>query len=114
MVRYIPLPLFIGLAFWSCEPLAWDVEYKVSGSGGSFDVTISNEDDGTSQFDNVSSGWTYSFSTTDSDHFLYVSAQNQNSSGSVTTKIYVDGKQKKTSTSDGAYVIASCSMSAGD
>jgi hypothetical protein len=56
MCRYIPLLLFIGLAFWSCEPLAWDVEYKVSGSGGSFDVTISNEDDGTSQFDNVSSG----------------------------------------------------------
>ena len=113
MRRYISLLLFIGLAFWSCEPLAWDVEYKVSGSGGSFDVTISNEDDGTSQFDNVSSGWTYSFSTTDSDHFLYVSAQNQNSNGSVTTKIYVDGKQKKTSTSNGAYVIASCSMSLG-
>jgi hypothetical protein len=107
--------LILSLVFWlGCDLIGWDVEYKVSGSGGSFDVTISNEDDGSSQFDNVNSGWSYSFHTDDSDHFLYISAQNQNSSGSVTTKIYVGGKKKKSSTSEGAYVIASCSMSAGD
>jgi len=107
-VLFVVLPLLLVLG---CDAKVWDVEYKVSGSGGSFDVTISNKDDGTSQYDNVSSGWTYSFSTSDHGRFLYVSAQNQNSSGSVNTKIYVDGKQKKTSTSSGAYVIASSSMS---
>ena len=105
------VPLLFGLG---CDLIGWDVEYKVSGSGGIFDVTISNEDDGTSQFDDVNSGWSYSFRTDDSNHFLYVSAQNQNDSGSVTTEIHIDGKKKKSSTSTGAYVIASCSMSAGD
>ena len=52
--------------------------------------------------------------TSHDGRFLYVSAQNQNNSGSVTTKIYVDGKQKKESTSSGAYVIATSSMSLGD
>ena len=113
-MKHISLILLIPLFYFSCDALAWDVEYKVSGSGGEFDVTIMNEDGGTSQFSNVASGWTHSFATSDSDHFLYVSAQNQNSSGSVTTKIYVDGKQKKTSTSNGAYVIASCSMTVND
>ena len=108
---FVVFPLLLVLG---CEAKVWDVEYKVSGSGGSFDVTINNKDDGTSQYDNVSSGWTYSFSTSEEGLFLYVSAQNQTNSGSVTTKIYVDGKQKKTSTSNGAYVIASSSMSLGD
>ncbi|MDP6433770.1 MAG: MmpS family transport accessory protein [Candidatus Scalindua sp.] len=108
------LLILLPLLFFSCDLFEWDVEYSVTGSGGSFDVTISNKDDGTSQFDNVSSGWTYSFSTDDENHFLYVSAQNQSSSGSVTTKIFVDGDKKKSSTSNGAYVIASCSMTVSD
>ena len=113
-ILLVVLPLLLVLGCEEAEPKIWDVKYKVSGSGGSFDVTISNKDDGTSQYDNVSSGWTYSFSTGDDGRFLYVSAQNQNNSGSVTTKIYVDGKQKKESTSSGAYVIATSSMSLGD
>ena len=109
------LLLILPLLFWfGCDELGWDVEYKVYGSGGSFDVTISNKNDGTSQYDNVSSGWNYSFHTDDANRFLYVSAQNQNDSGTVTTEIHIDGKKKKSSTSTGAYVIASCSMSAGD
>jgi|APSaa5957512493_1039668.scaffolds.fasta_scaffold65327_2 hypothetical protein len=88
-----------------------DVEYRVSGSGGSFDVTFKNKDGGTSQYSNVRSGWTYSFSTSDHGLFLYISAQNQTDGGSVTAKIYVNGIREKTSTSNGAYVIASSSMS---
>tara|TARA_Y100000748_G_C15106336_1_gene336470 strand:- start:83 stop:430 length:348 start_codon:yes stop_codon:yes gene_type:complete len=92
----------------------WDVMYKVKGSGSSFDVTMSNQDGGTSQLDNVNSGWSYSFRTEDERHFLYISAQNQSNTGSVTTEIYIDGSLMKSSTSDGAYVIASCSMSVSD
>tara|TARA_B100000035_G_C20761950_1_gene448731 strand:- start:9 stop:125 length:117 start_codon:yes stop_codon:yes gene_type:complete len=34
--------------------------------------------------------------------------------GSVTIRIYVDGKEKEKSTSNGAYFIASCSMRVDD
>ena len=33
-------------------------------------ITINNDDNGTSQFDDVNSGWTYSFTTTDCEHFF--------------------------------------------
>jgi len=112
MKKYYLFSLMFLCLFLGCDLFEMDVKYTVTGSGGSFDVTINNKDDGTSQFDNVSSGWEYSFTTDDCDFFLYVSAQNQNSSGSVTTKIFVDGDKKKSSTSSGGYVIASSSMSA--
>lgn len=105
----IALPMVMG-----CSLSTWGVEYRVSGSGKSFDVTIKSDTGKTSQFDDISSGWTYNFSTEDPNHFLYISAQNQDSSGSVTTEIYVYGDQKKVSTSNGAYAIAICSMSVSE
>ena len=57
------------------------------------------------------------FSIISTGMILYTKTLQENvvvNSGLENAKIYVDGKQKKTSTSDGAYVIASCSMSAGD
>ena len=111
--------LLVGLAFSGCaeshnEPKTWDVKYAVEGTGLSFNVTISNKDEGTSQFSNVNRSWTHLFTTQDSDHFLYISAQNNSDYGNVTVKIYVDGVKKKESTSEGAYVIASASMIVDD
>ena len=40
--------------------------------------------------------------------------KNQNSTDSVSKKIYLDGKEKKKSTSNGVYVIVSCSMRVDD
>ena len=87
-----------------------DVEYKVTGTASEVDVTYENEDGGTSQQSNVSVPWSYSF-TGDPGDFVYISAQNQGESGSVTVTIYTDGDKFKSSTSSGAYVIATASGS---
>lgn len=85
-----------------------DVKYKVTGTAATVDVTIENEDGGCSQFSDVSVPWTYSFEREEGE-FVYVSAQNCGNSGSVTVTIYKDGDTFKTSTSSGAYVIATAS-----
>lgn len=50
--------------------------------------------------------------TADSGQSLYISAQNQQESGSVECIITVDGDVVSDNTSDGAYAIAQCSASA--
>ena len=51
-----------------------------------------------------------SFSTDfDGYTFLYVSAQNEHSSGDVSVSIYVDGKMVKNSYSSGGFSIATAS-----
>ncbi|MGY3379459.1 hypothetical protein ACVWYS_001416 [Arthrobacter sp. TE12231] len=42
-------------------------------------------------------------------HFVYLSAQNQSYSGTVTFRVTVDGAVVSTNTSGGGYGIASCS-----
>ena len=90
------------------------VEYRVNGSACAVDVTISNEEEGTSQFGPAALPWTYAFVIPlgeESGFFVYVSAQNQCSSGSVTAEIFVDGEEFRSSTSSGAFVIATASGS---
>jgi len=90
------------------------VEYKVSCTTGLVDLTIENKDGGVSQFDDMATPWSYSFEVDNPEYgyfFVYVSAQNQQSSGTVTAQIYVDNSLYKTSTSTGAYVIATASGS---
>ncbi len=105
--------LFVVIGFIlilsGCDWLLVEVTYEVTGTAGLVDITIQNEDDSISQFDDVSTPWTYSFYP--SGTFVYVSAQNQRDSGSVTARIYLDGNLEKESTSIGAYVIATASMS---
>ncbi len=86
------------------------VTYNLSGTAPTVNITINNKDGGTEQFSNISLPWSYSFEAY-SDFFMYLSAQNQGSAGSVTATINVNGGQYKTSTSSGAYVIASVSGS---
>lgn len=81
------------------------VKYEVTGTAALVDITIENEDGGTSQFSGVATPWSYNFSAPQ-DAFVYVSAQNQTDAGSVTTSIYVNAELFKVSTSSGAYVIA--------
>jgi hypothetical protein len=87
-----------------------EVEYKITGTASQVDVTLNNATGGTEQYDNVSVPHTYTFETFD-DWFLYISAQNQGEYGSVTVTIYLNGEVVKTSTSSGAYVIATASYS---
>jgi len=92
----------------SFEPIPPAVEYKITGTASSVFVTLSNATGGTEQFSNVRVPHTYSFETF-RDRFLYVSAQNLGTSGSVTVTIYLHGRAVATSTSSGAYVVASAS-----
>lgn len=81
------------------------VRYTVGGTASSFDITYENEDGGTSQKSDVSSGWSYSFEAEEGD-FVYISAQNTTDNGSVEVTIYNNGEVFKTSESEGEYVIA--------
>jgi len=89
----------------SSEPTYFDVKYEVTGTTSKVDITIENESGGTSQFSDVSVPWIYEFRRI-SGSFVYLSAQNQLSSGSVTVTIYKNGNVFKSSSSSGAYVIA--------
>lgn len=84
------------------------VRYQVS--CGSCDMTYENNQGGTEQH-SMSGSWHLDM---DMNHgqFMYISAQNNNASGSVTVSILCDGSVFKTSNSSGAYVIATASGSA--
>ena len=86
----------------------YDVKYEVTGTATTVDITMENEDGGTSQYSDLSVPWSYEFRRIEGS-FVYISAQNQQETGSVTVKIYTDGSVFKTSTSAGAYVIATAS-----
>jgi|SRR3990172_6512500 len=92
-------------------PTTYRVIYKVTGTASRASLTYENAQGGTEQTV-VSIPWQESM-IVDSGDFLYLSAQNEGESGSVTCEIWVDGVKWKESTSRGAYVIASCSGSAG-
>ena len=83
------------------------ITYEVSGSGGNYSYTIETSSGGTSQ--GYTGNGTFYEDWFTKDKFVYVSLQNQNSSGSVTCTIKRNGVVYKTTTSDGAYVIATCS-----
>ncbi len=103
----------VELANWGSLALAGEapaVIYEITGTAKEVDVTLNNATGGTEQYSNVSIPKKYSYSSF-TDSFLYISAQNQGESGSVTVSIYVNGKLFKTSRSSGAYVIASASGS---
>ena len=85
-----------------------DVEYRISGSTSRVDLTYENGDGATEQKSDARVPWSLKFKGV-SGQFLYISAQNQLSSGSVTCEIRLNGEVVKTATSNGEYVIASCS-----
>lgn len=100
--------IILSLLFmFGCSPT---VDYIVSGSADRVDITYENGSGNAEQISDVSLPWEYSFDGASGD-FLYISAQNQGTNGSVTCEIYVNGTLEETSTSSGAYVIATASGS---
>lgn len=86
------------------------VKYEIRGTARSVDITLNNPTGGTEQYSNA--GLPSNFTYNDfKDNFLYISAQNQGEYGTVTVNILVNGILYKTSTSSGAYVIATASGS---
>lgn len=92
-------------------PSTYRVVYKISGTASRAFLTYQNEQGGTEQTE-ISIPWKGTLTVKEGE-FLYISAQNQGDSGSVTCEIWVNDTKWKESTSSGAYVIASCSGSAG-
>jgi hypothetical protein len=90
----------------------YSVVYNVYGIGTNrASLTIENETGGTEQKD-VTLPWSETF-TAEYGQFVYLSAQNDKDSGTIKCEILVNNQTLQSSTSDGAYAIASCSGSVG-
>lgn len=89
------------------ESTTSQITYRIKGSASRVSLTYNNAQGGTEQKE-ARVPWEISFNAR-SGAFLYVSAQNNGSMGTVTCEILVDGLVVRTSTSEGAYKIATCS-----
>lgn len=105
-VRYSEYNYSRKVVFWNTYE--YKVEYKISGTAKSVSVTLSNPTGGTEQYSDVDLPKSYSYRYF-SDNFLYISAQNNGSSGTVKVKCYYKGQLKDSAYSEGAYVIATAS-----
>ena len=85
------------------------VTYRVIGSASSASLTYENGQGGTSQ-EKVDLPWTKQI-TIKTGTFLYLAAQNQGRTGTMTARIEADGKLVTQSTSSGAYTIANAHAS---
>jgi hypothetical protein len=90
----------------------YTITYRVMGTTDSASVTYSNEHGDTEQISDVDVPWNKTIKA-EPGQFLYISAQNNDDSGTIVTRIEVDSVRYKESKSEGAYVIASCSGTAG-
>jgi len=88
------------------------ITYEVGGTTDKASLTYENKD-GNSEQKTVSVPWRFSFEAKPGA-FLYVSAQNERESGSVTCKILENNLVKGKAASEGAFVIAKCSRTAGE
>lgn len=94
----------------TAAPQTFSVVYSVIGTDtDAASLTIRNETGGTEQMD-VRLPWSKRFDA-ESGQFVYLSAQNENDSGSIKCEILVNDARIQTAESDGAYAIASCSGS---
>ncbi len=83
------------------------VRYEVTGTTDAASLTFTNAQGGTQQ-GVAPLPWRTEF-TGIANNFLYISAQNERDSGTVSVAIFVDGVRVKTSQSSGAFVIATTS-----
>jgi hypothetical protein len=83
-------------------------EYRVTGTSGNYSVTLQNAYNNLQQFGGVGNGWWYKWTQTGT-RALYISAQNNNASGSVTVEIVRGGRVVASNTSYGGYTIATVS-----
>lgn len=83
------------------------ITYEVTGTAGDYSFTIENSSGGVQQ--GYTGNGTFYEDWFFDDRFVYMSVQNQTGAGSVTCTIKRNGQVYKQSTSNGAYVIATCS-----
>jgi len=119
MKKIVILVLFIALLLSSCfldTETTKTIKYEVTGTANTASITMRNKDGNTEQISSVTIPWETTFSVKLNlegydAFFAYISAQNNGQTGSVTSKIFVNGNEFQTATSSGAYVIATASGS---
>lgn len=89
------------------QPSTYLVTYEVVGTARSADLTYQNAEGDTVQ-KTIHTPWRLNLEAAPGA-FLYLSAQNNNASGSVTCRIYVTGQLVRHATSTGAYKICDVS-----
>jgi hypothetical protein len=85
------------------------VEYRVRGTARAASLTYQNASGGTEQRHDETLPWTYQLGEAHRGQFLYISAQNSGSYGTIIAEIVIDGVVVKHSESEGQYTIASAS-----
>lgn len=97
----------------SALPVAMTVEYVVLCDGCRLaSITYQAGEGEREQRNNVSLPWRFTREDVASRDFLYVQAQIDDGNGEITCEILVDGEIYRTASSNGEYVIATCSGSA--
>ena len=87
----------------------YTVVYRISGSARSVDLTYQNASASSEQARSKPVPWNMTFSAHPGE-FLYVSAQNNDASGTVKCELLVNGTVVKSAESNGAYTIATCNV----
>lgn len=120
------LVVLVGLIMAGCALFenTEKVGYEVTGTASSAYITMHNASGDIEELSNVTLPWSKEFKPKfirDPDgevdawgdrklvYFAYISAKNNGSSGNITVKIFVDGKERKTASSEGAHVTAAAS-----
>lgn len=85
-----------------------DLEYRISGSAATADLTYQNSMGTTSQRQNTALPASLSFPVFNGG-YVYISAQNGASTGTITVSIYRRGQLFSTNTASGSYAIATAS-----
>jgi hypothetical protein len=86
----------------------YNVTYYVEGTANAAEITYQNATGGT-QMEEVKLPWQKRIYNVGRRAFVYISAQNQGTSGTVKVRIVVNGSEFKKSESSGRYSIASAS-----
>lgn len=102
------------------KQVTWEYKYEVTGAFNDYNVLFQNTDNSNQQLWSVENGWQYKWNQTltvdnnnnpleEQTRWLYFSAQNNNSSGNVTVKIYRNGIVVASNSSSGSWTSATVS-----
>lgn len=115
-MKNIFLSILFSIILFSCstdipklaEPKVNKFKYEVTGTSTSYSVTLENAYGETQQWSDVAPGFFYEWEQ-EGHRWMYISAQNNKDTGSVTVRIYYNDRMTKENTSYGAYAIATVS-----
>lgn len=106
-MRYFAPLLFAALLMAACGSAPRTATYRITGTTGNVDVTLTNASGGTEQI-NIKPPYVLEFKAS-GGQVLYISGQNKWDAGVVTCEILIDGVVSQTATSNAAFGIATCS-----